>query len=119
MTQLVGIIDIVWKGRKLAVEKGAKRRRGGIKNNPVTYGRQVGRAQEFEASEITATIPLARGQRLSDVFSLDEGELQVLLDTGQTFVWPDAFVMNNPELTGGEGGKIEVKWAAGEPEEIS
>lgn len=116
--QTLGIIDLVWKGQKLAVEKGAKVRLGGIKNNPVPYGRQVGRAQEFEQSEITATIPLKKGQRIGDIFSTDEGELQVLCDTGQTFVWPDAFIMNRPEMTGGEGGKIEAKWAAGEPEEI-
>lgn len=116
--QTLGIIDIVWKGQKLACEKGAKVLLGGIMNNPVPFGRQVGRAQEFKASEITAVIPLKAGQRISDIFSQDEGELQVLCDTRQTFVWPDAFIMNRPEMTGGEGGKIEVKWSAGEPEEI-
>lgn len=116
--QTLGIIDLVWKGRKLAVEKGAKLKLGGIKNNAVPYGRQVGRAQEFEPSEITAVIPLKRGERIGDTFSQDEGELQVICDTGQTYVWPDAFITNRPEMTGGEGGKIEVMWSAGEAEEI-
>lgn len=116
--QTLGIIDIVWKGRKYAVEKGSKVKLGGIKNNAVPFGRQVGRAQEFEASEITATIPLKKGERIADTFSQDEGELQVLCDTGQTYVWPDAFITNRPTLTGGEGGKIEVIWAGGEAEEI-
>jgi hypothetical protein len=116
--QTLGIIDIVWKGRKLAAEKGSKVKLGGLKNNAVPFGRQVGRAQEFEPSEVTATIPLKKGERVADIFSMDEGELQVLCDTGQTFVAPDAFIMNRPEMTGGEGGKIEVKWSCGEMEEI-
>lgn len=118
MAQLLGIVDLVWKGQKLAVEKGAKLKLGGIKNNAVVYGRQVGRAQEFEASEITAVIPLKRGQRIGEVFGLAEGELQVLCDTGQTYTAPDAFLTNRPEMTGGEGGKVELKFACGEMEEV-
>lgn len=118
MPQLLGIVDIVWKGVKIPVEKGAKLKIGGIKNNAVTYGRQVGRAQEFEASEITATTHLARGQRFTDLYSTEEGELQVICDTGQTYVFTDAFLTDRPELTSGEGGKAELKWAAGAPEEL-
>ncbi len=116
--QTLGIVDIVWKGAKLAVEKGAKVKLGGVQNNPVSYGRQVGRAQEFMASEITATVPLERGRPMSAIYTQGEGELQVLCDTGHTYVWPDAFLTGRPEMTGGEGGKIELKWAAGEPEEL-
>ena len=50
MTQVLGIVDIVWRGRNIPVEKGAKFRKGGIKNNAVTYGRGVGRAQEYQGS---------------------------------------------------------------------
>ena len=114
----LGIIDIVWKGRNIPVEKGAKVRVGGIKNNAVTYGRRVGRAQEFEGSEITATTHLERGQRYGNLWDPGEGELQVVCDTGQTFVWADAFLTDRPDMTGGEGGKIELKWMGGEPEEI-
>lgn len=116
--QNLGIIDIVWKGRNIPVEKGAKVRVGGIKNNAVTYGRRVGRAQEFEGSEITATTHLERGQRYGNLWDPGEGELQVVCDTGQTFVWADAFLTDRPDMTGGEGGKIELKWMGGEPEEI-
>jgi hypothetical protein len=49
---------------------------------------------------------------------VDEGELQVICDTGQTYVFADAFLTDRPEMTSGEGGKIELKWAAGAPEEL-
>ncbi|MBB3947215.1 hypothetical protein GGQ73_003181 [Rhizobium skierniewicense] len=119
MTQVLGIVDIIWRGRNLPVEKGAKFRMGGIKNNAVTYGRKVGRAQEYQGSEISATTHLEAGQRLGNLLDPGEGELQVVCDTGQTLVFNDAFLVDDrSEVTGGEGGKIELKWAASSPEEI-
>ncbi|WNJ89170.1 phage tail tube protein [Bosea sp. 685] len=119
MTQVLGIVDIVWKGRNVPVEKGAKFKLGGIGNKAVVYGRKVGRAGEYMQSEIEATTPLERNQRVSDLYTNEEGELQVVCDTGQTYVFPDAFLTDLRELTGGEGGKIGLKWAAGDYEEIS
>jgi len=116
--QTLGIVDIVWRGRNIPVEKGAKFKIGGIKNNPVTYGRKVGRAQEFMGSEVSATTNLERGQRWGNTWDANEGELQVVCDTGQTYVMDDAFLTDIPDITGGEGGKIELQWMASAPEEI-
>jgi hypothetical protein len=117
--QVLGIVDIVWRGRNIPVEKGAKFRPGGIKNNAVTYGRKVGRAQEFQGSSATATTNLEKGQRLGNLLDPGEDELQVVCDTGQTFVVRDAFLEGDiPEVTGGEGGKIELKWAGPAATEI-
>lgn len=119
MSQVLGIIEIIWKGKKIPVEKGAKLKLGGIKNNVVVYGRKAGRAQEFVNSEVTATTHLERGKSFRDLYSVEDGELQVICDTGQTYTFPDAFIVDGPpELTGGEGGKAELKWAAGDYEEI-
>ena len=116
--QVLGIVDIVWRGRNLPVEKGAKFKVGGIKNNVVHYGRKTARAQEYEGSEVTTVTNLEAGQRYGNLFDPGEGELQVICDTGQTFVMRDAFLTEHPEITGGEGGKIELKWAASAPEEV-
>lgn len=118
MAQVLGIADIAWRGRNIPVEKGAKLKLGGLKNNPVVYGRRVGRAQEFMQSEIEAVTVLERGQRFRDLYDVGEGELQVICDTGQTYVFPDAFLSEQIEMTAGEGGKLTLKWAAGEFEEI-
>lgn len=117
MAQVLGIIDLVWRGTRIAVEKGAKLKIGGIQNNSVVVGRQVHNAQEFIASEISGTTVLRRGQRFTDLYSTAAGELQVVCDTGQTYVFTDAFLTERPEMSGGEGGKIEMKWSAGVPEE--
>jgi len=116
--QVLGIIDILWRGRNIPVEKGAKLKLGGLKNNAVPYGRKVGRAQEFVGSEITATTHHERGVSFRDVYAEGEGELQVVCDTGHTYTFPDAFLTEIPEMTGGEGGKLELKWAAADYEEV-
>ncbi|HWJ72409.1 MAG TPA: phage tail tube protein [Kaistia sp.] len=118
MAQVLGIIDILWRGSNIPVEKGAKLKLGGIKNNPVTFGRKVARAQEFMGSEITATTNLERGISYGAIYSEGEGELQVTCDTGHIYTFPDAFLTDIPEMTGGEGGKLEMKWSAGDYEEV-
>lgn len=118
MAQSLGIIDVTWRGAKLDIEKGAKLRLGGLKQNGVMSTRRQHYAQEFEGSEITCTLVVKRGMRITDLFAPGEGELQALCDTGQSFVWNDAFVMNRPDMTAGEGGKLEIKWGASEPEEL-
>ena len=111
MTQVLGIIDAVWIGRKIPLEKGAKFNPGGIKNNVVIAGRQVGRSGEMTASMLDGVTWLAAGQKLGDILPAGEGELQVICDTGQVFVVPDAFRTDVPDVTGGEGGKVPVKIA--------
>ncbi len=119
MAQSVGIIDLVWRGTRIKVEKGAKVKLGGIQNNTVEYGRGAARSQEFKASSVEVTTILLRGQKASDLYTVEEGELQIQLDTGQTIVAHAAWMTERPDITGGEGGKIPLKWAFGEYEEIS
>ncbi|PCI03848.1 MAG: hypothetical protein COB78_05695 [Hyphomicrobiales bacterium] len=117
--QVLGIIDIVWRGRNIPVEKGSKMRLGGIMNNPVTYGRKVARAQEFQGSEVTVKTHLERGQRWGNTWDSSEGELQVICDTGQSYIFGDAFLSGDiPDITGGDGGDIELKWSASAAIEI-
>jgi Phage tail tube protein len=118
MAQVLGIVDVVWNGRNIPVEKGAKLKLGGIRNKAVVYGRKVGRAQEFMQSEVSATTVLERGQNFTRLYGIGEAELQVLCDTGQTFVFKDAFLTGDRELTGDEGGKVTLTWAAGAYKEI-
>ncbi|WP_431281660.1 phage tail tube protein [Humitalea sp. 24SJ18S-53] len=118
MAQTLGIIDIIWRNKRYKVDKGAKLKLGGMKGVPVERARSMDHAQAFEGSEVTATIQLERGMSLLDVCNPPTGELQALCDTGQTYNFAEAFLSNRPEATGGEGGKIELKWLAGEPEEL-
>lgn len=116
--QTLGVIDIIWRGKAYDVEKGAKLKLGGWKNNVVLVQGKTKRAREYEASEITATIPLDQGADPNGIWADGEGELQCNCDTGQSFVWSDAFLTNRPNMTAGEGGKMEATWAASVPETL-
>lgn len=114
MAQTIGLAQITWRGRQLPIEKGAKLKLGGLKNNVVINGQAAARSQEFEASEITATTSLYANQSMNSFWSAEEGELIVVCDTKQTFTFPDAFLTDVPTITAdGQGGKIELKWSAG------
>lgn len=119
MAQSVGIIDLVWRGKRISVEKGAKVKLGGIQNKTVEYGRGAARSQEFVASTVECTTILLKGQKASDLYTTEEGELQVQMDTGQTIVAYAAWMTDRPDVTGGEGGKVPLKWAFGDYEEVS
>ncbi len=114
--QTLGLVDITWRGQQLDIEKGAKIKVGGLKQNAMPVQRKTKYAQEYEVSEITATIPVSRGMDVLAVFASGSGELQCNCDTGQSFIFADAFVTNRPEMTAGEGGKMEIHWSAGVPE---
>ena len=118
MAQTLGVISFVWRGQALDAEKGSKVKLGGYKQNGVVVQGKTHYAQEFEASEIDVTTPLQRGADPSAVFAGGVGELQCNCDTGQSFIFPDAFITNRPEMTANEGGKINIKFMASAPETL-
>lgn len=118
MAQTLGLIDVIWKGRQIPVESGSKLLLGGLQNTGVTTGRRHDYAQSFAPSKITAVTNLFQGQSWSDIYDPSPGELQVQCDTGQSYIFSDAFMTERPEGTGGEGGKLELVWEAGAFEEV-
>lgn len=117
MAQVLGIADIIWKGAGLNAQEGATFRPGGIQNKTVKAGRQGHRAQEFDVSEVKATIVFKRGDNLTALLDTAVGELQFVTDVGTTFVLPEAWIVGKPTLTGGDGGKLELTWNASGYEE--
>lgn len=113
MSQVLGVIDYVWRGVSYDAEKGSTVTLGGYKQDPIEVSGKTHHARVYEKSEASFTTVLKRGQKLSTLFAPGEGELQCNCDTGQSYIFPDAFVTNRPKMTGGEGGKIEVMFAAG------
>ena len=119
MSQTLGLIKVVFRGVSIPVQKGSKVKVGGFKKNPVIDGQIVSWSEEYDHSEITVTTSLFTGQSLKALFSKEEGELVVTTDTQQEFTFVEAFLVDRPSLTAdGTGGKIELKWNAGAPEEI-
>lgn len=119
MSQVAGIADVYWLGNLIDVKPGVTVKLGGIVNKAVVAGRKVKRGQSMETAEISIKMTLDKGMVISDVLNTSvEGELQVHFDTGQKFIWMDAFVMESPNLTTGDNSEGDVKFGAGIHTEI-
>ena len=116
--QTLGILELHWGGQPIPIESGGKVTLGGVRNKPVVVGRQVRRAQEMLQSEVSVTSVVQAGVSVLQLLGTAEAEMQVKCDTGQTFVWTTAFLEGAPGFSGGEGGKLELKLVAGEPQEL-
>jgi hypothetical protein len=119
MAQTVGIIDLIWKGQKIDTEKGASFYPGGLINNVVIAGRRMHNCQEWMNGEVECVTVLKAGASPTGLYDPIPGELQAILDTGQTVVWANAFMFDKrPKVTAGEGGKVPLKWAVDEAQEL-
>ena len=118
MAQTLGLISVIWNGTKVTVEKGGTFENGGLIQKEVINGQQVDYANEMHAGRAHVTIRLQRGSTLANVFTPGQGELQLLCDTGQTYVAPDAFLRNTMNWSAGDSGKVKLEWAFGEAEEV-
>lgn len=119
MAQTLGLISAIWKGTKVKVERGQSRvSLGGLVQEEVVTDQQVDYSNQYKASRIEITTVVTRGSSILALFSPGQGELQVQCDTGQTLVWPDAFIRDEPKFGDGAGGKLRVQWSAGAPTEV-
>ncbi len=118
MAQALGLVNVIWNGVKLSVEKGSSLTFGGLRQKSVVTGQQIDAAQEFVAGKAMVTIRLLRGDLLANIFITGQAELQVQCDTGQTYVIPDAFISNMGNFTAGDGGKVKIEWEFGTVQEI-
>jgi hypothetical protein len=118
MTQTVGIMDAYFNGVHIPCEKGSTLKPGGLKNNVVIAGKQVFKSQEFVAATASVTTVLQAGQSLLALISAAPGELQMIADTGQSWIIPDASLTNEPDVTGGDGGKVKLEYAGSPATEL-
>jgi hypothetical protein len=114
--QVTGIVDVIWAGRRLLVEKGSTFKLGGIENEAVTFGRAVARSQKNVPTEVKVVTALPRGVRYDDVVFTGEAELQIQTDIGTIYVMSEAFIVGRPEI--GDQGKMTIMFNAGSYEEI-
>jgi hypothetical protein len=120
MSQVAGIADVYWLGQQIDVKPVVTLQLGGVVNKPVVVGRKIKRAQVMVEAVISAKFSLDKGLRITDLINADqEGELQVHFDSGQKFIWADAFVSDATTLTTGDGSEGDVKFGAGIHTEIT
>lgn len=103
MAQLTGIAFIKVDGVMLQSKPGAKLKLGGRKREPKVGHKVYGYTESTEAAELDVTIYHSAA---TDVEALRNATAAVVLfetDTGVTYQISNAFLMESPELTDGEG----------------
>ena len=120
--QVLGIIEVFWGGKQVDIKPGGSVKIGGMVNSPVIYGGNVGRAQKMEQSEVNVKAIVEQGMTITDLFgsgATQEKQLQVLCDTGQSFVWADAFISGPLDITAGDNSEIDLHFVGGTPMETT
>jgi len=113
MAQTPGIVSVAWNRANIAMEKGVNFKPAGKKANPIIVGTEVHYSFEFQQGTLKGTTVLKKGQKFTALYVPGPGELRVKLDTGQQFSYPDAVLVETPEMNG-DGGKIPLEWFFGE-----
>jgi Phage tail tube protein len=110
MAQVIGRATIKADGKVLLSDKGAKINVGGVKRKTIEGDRVHGYAEETVAPFIECEVNLAKGDSLTALGKIVGATVTFEADTGQTWVLKDAWVEDPPEATGGDGGKVKLKF---------
>ena len=119
MAQLLGIIEAVWNGQQIPLKPNSTFSLGGVTSKPQVYGSQVGFSNATEPSEAALNVAVEKGSSIYATFPAGvAGELQIICDTGQQYIWPDAFRSGRIEMSSGDNSEAKVTFAGGTPTEV-
>lgn len=112
MAQLTGIAFIKVDGALVQSKPGAKIKFGGKKRKPQTGHTLYGFTEEVEPAEVDLTIfhSFASAEDIEKFRAAVAAVILFETDTGVTYQVSNAFLMETPELTDGEG-EVSLKFA--------
>ena len=115
----LGIIKAYWNGQSLPLTQGSALTLGGVTSKPRVVGRTIESSNAMEPSEISLKVAVQTGMVITSLFpSGVKGELQVECDSGQTFVWENAFRSGPIKISTGDSSEADVTFAGGTPLEL-
>lgn len=92
---------------------------GGVTRTPVTGGNKVlGYSETVKEAMIECEIALGPATSLTKLAGIKDAVATFECDTGQTYVVRDAFIVDPPKATAGDGGKVPIKLAGQPAEEL-
>lgn len=116
--QVLGRAYIKAGGELLRTETGAKIDLGGVTRTPVTGPAGVhGFAEKVKEAMLECEVVLAKGDSLDKFRQMTDVTVTFEADTGQVYVIRNAWCMEPPVVTEGEGGKIPLKFVGPQAEE--
>lgn len=118
MAQVLGRATIRVDGQAYQTKPGASVQLGGTMRTPVSTHFGTNFAEQHSPAVVTLTIDLVRGLSLQALRDATDVVIQFEADTGQTYVVREAFLSNEPTVTDGEGGAIELQFTGQPAEEV-
>lgn len=113
---LLGIITASWGGTEIPLKPGNTWEIGGLVSNPVVVGNGVDFANSVKPSMVSLKVAVAKGQSVTGIFPSGIGqELQITCDTGQNFVWANAFRQGTIKVSDGDNSEATVEFGGGAP----
>lgn len=110
MGQRLGRVFIKVNGQLLESMPGASLDIGGVNRNVVKGNTVQGFAEEVHESMIECEVSVDKNSRPHDWAKWADVSLTFECDTGQCFIVRNAFLTEPPKMTGGEGGKVPLKF---------
>lgn len=110
--QVLGRAFIKVNGTMLKTHKGAKLDTGGVTRNPVTGTTVHGFAEEAKEPTLECEISVDGTTSIKQLREITDATVTFEADTGQVFVLRNAWIVDPPVITDGEGGKVPLKFSA-------
>jgi len=113
--QRLGKAYIKVDGDLLETMPGAKIDIGGVVRNPVVGSHGLlGYAEQAKEATVECEISIGPNTSLAKLAAIKDTTVMFECDTGQVFVIRNAFLVEPPVVTEGEGGKVPLKFAGPE-----
>lgn len=120
MAKKLGKATIKWDGNVLATMPGAKIDIGGDERTTVVGANDVqGYFETPKQSKVECEISVGRETRLDQLRGIDNATIVFECDTGQIYVVRGGWLINTPEMTASEGGRVPLTFEGPPAEELT
>lgn len=110
--KVFGRATVTVNGQQLLINRDASINVGGVTRHTVKGDTVHGFAEEAMESVVEIQVTVTDGASLKAWGAIDNATVIFETDTGQTFQLPNAWVQDPPEATGGEGGRVPLRFVS-------
>lgn len=119
MAKMFGKATVSVNGQQLLVAESSKLNLGGVKRATVKGNGVYGYAEETMEATVECEVYVDSTLNLDLLNNMADGTVQFSCDTGQVYVLPHAWMVDPVEASAANnGGKVKVKFAAAQAEQV-
>lgn len=118
MSKVLGKVTVKVNGGILLTEAAATLDVGGVTRKVVKGAEVHGFAEEAMEASVECVMTVTPATSLQELAEIDDASVTFEADTGQIYILNHAWLENPPKATGGDGGKVPLKFVATTCEEM-